>query len=224
MATTFTSFKVWADRCIKLVEGRLSSENRFDQREIIRLLRDTLNSQILADWKQAWIEGERTVDPRYITTIRNLEIEEDEDTGMLFTTIPANYVYIYNHAGIQRVVPVDRENKRQTALIPISPYEMDIYQNLPAGSLEGEWCYEPDRDKIWYPQNEKGEEITKKYNLVDMVIVSLDYSSVGDDDQIPIPPEVYKPVTDTVVDIMLKVIGVPIDKKNDNQPIMAEKQ
>src|SRR3990167_1901611 len=221
--TTYTSLNIFADRIIKLLEGRLSSENRLDRREVVRMIRDATNTLLLAELKKSYEEGESTVDVYYIATYSNLEIEQDDNTEMYFTTIPASYIFLPNHIGIQHVFPIDRENRRGPALIPISPGEMEIYKNLPAGALEGEHCYEPDRDKIWYPQNDRGEEITKRYDSVDMKVVSINYANIDDDAQIPIRAELYKAIMDSVIDTCIKGFQLPVDRVNDNQPVGVEK-
>jgi hypothetical protein len=222
-ATTYTSLNIFADRIIKLLEGRLSSENRLDRREVVRMIRDAINHVLMAEIKRAYVEGEKTIDVHYVATFRNLDIVQDDDTEMYYTLIPTSFVSLYNQQGIQQVTPITREGARGDALIPLSPGEMEIYRNLPAGSLEGLWAYEIDRDRIWYLQNDRGEEIIRKYSEVDMRVVTINYENIDDDAQIPIPGELYKTIMDTVLDTCIKGFQLPVDRVNDNQPVGVEK-
>lgn len=216
--TKFTSFAIMAEQVIKILEARDTSDSRYDEREVIRLLRNQANKLLMADTRQAWVDGERTVDVHYIANYRDIDIKTDSTTGEIYSDIPATYLPLYTHKGIQRVVPVDSSNKRGRSLVPIDPFEMDIYRRLPAGGLDGLWCYEPRIDKIIYPLNYQNQPITKKYKKVDMELVSINFYNKGDDDQIPLPENLYDDMIKGVLEILLPVSTKPVDIVNDNNP------
>lgn len=215
--TKFTSFNIMAEQVQKLVEGRITADKRYDKREIVRLLRHQANRILMAETRQAWIDGERSMDVHYIATYRDVEIKEN-NYGEQYAEIPATFLPIYNHKGIQRVVPVDTSHKRGRALVPIDPFEMDIYRRLPAGGLEGLWCYEPRTDIIIFPLNYKNQSIKTKYKRVDMEIVSINFDGKTDDDQIPLPENLYDDMIKGVLEILLPVSAKPVDVVSDNNP------
>lgn len=215
--TKFTSFAIMAAQVIKILEKRATSDTAYDEREIVRLLRNQANKLLMAEIRQAWVDGERTVDTHFIATYRNIDIQLNS-YGEVYAEIPALFLPIYNHKGIQRVVPVDSSNKRQRALIPIAPYEMDIYRSLPAGGLEGLWCYEPRADVVIFPPNNLNVKFNTRYKKVDMELVSINLNSMTDDDQIHIPENLYDDMIKGVLEILAPFAAKPVDVVNDNNP------
>jgi hypothetical protein len=213
-----TSWKIIAEQCIKLLEGKITADSKYDIREVIRLAKGVANKLLVATIRQAWLDGEKSVDTHYIATFRMVEIKTDETLNECYTDLPSTYIYLYNHTGIQRVVPVTREKSRGPALIPIAPYEMDIYVNLPAGSLDNEWAFEPDRDKIWFKKDPKGNLITKKYTHVDITLISTDLEGLKDTDPLPIPSELFDDIIRGTLEILAPTKQIPVDTVNDNNP------
>jgi hypothetical protein len=211
-----TSWRIIAEQIQKIIEGRATSDSRYDLRELIRLAKGVASKLVFGEIRQAFVDGERTVDSHFLATYKDLVIKIDESTGDNYIDIPGSFMHLYGGQGIQRIVTVDKQGKRGQALIPIMPWEQDIYANLPAGALEGEFCFEADRTKIFFKNNDKDVSLTKKYPKVDVTLVSTDIFELKDTDQLSIPEEIFDNIIRGTLEILLPTKQIPVDVVNDN--------
>lgn len=189
MATTLNKL---SEQVIWLLEkGAKPIDSKLNKQVIARELRQIIHKVIKGEWRQAQADDDKTVDSHYIATFKNITVQLDEDYDKCYSVLPAGYIYLYNHTGIQQVRPMTGDRNVDRPMIPINPGDSFLYDQLNSGRevLKGQWCYEPDRDKVWFTEK-NGHKLTDAgIDKVEIKMVSIDPSDVEDTDTLPLPPE-----------------------------------
>jgi len=195
-----------------------TADSYIDRRVVVQHLRQACHKIFYGEWQQLKADGEKAVSSHYIATFRGVSVKKDEDTGENYCDLPSTYVSLRDFTGVQRVVPFTKKGKVGKAMIPIPPNAMDIYENLPAGALEGQWAYEIDRDRIWFKERCGKTLLQSDIDKVEIKMITLSFESFGDDDPLPLPPEFHYDLFKEVLVVLGAGDQVIKDLTNDNNP------
>lgn len=216
MKTRPTTLRILSAQVIDaLTKNTHTRDSAYDERVVILKLRQIANELMKGEWRQAYIDGERTVSEHFIATYL-CDVELNEERRLCYANIPANYMSLPNHTGVQRVAPATGKTDKDKAMIPINPFEMDIYGGLNAGMLEGQLCYETDRGKIWFRSRFGKNLIDEGIKKVEVKVVAIDPVDVAPDDIFPLPPELHASLVDRVFEYFGVAQGIQQDLVNNN--------
>jgi hypothetical protein len=198
-----------------LTKNAHTRDSAYDERVVMLKLRQIANELMKGEWRQAYIDGERTITEHFIATYI-LDVKLDEERNLCYIDIPANYLNLPNHTGVQRVAPLTGLREKDKAMIPINPFGMDVYGDLNAGIVEGQWCYEVDRRKIWFRPRFGKNPIQDYISRVEVKVVAIDPEDTSPDDIFPLPPELHSTLIDRAMNYFSATQQVNQDFVNDN--------
>lgn len=211
-----TTLRLLASQVINaLTKNANTRDSAYDERVVVLKLRQVANELMKGEWRQAYINGERTVTEHFIATYI-VDVKEDEKKKLCYADVPANYMSLPNHTGIQRVAPITGDDERDRAMIPINPFGMDVYGDLNAGILEGQRCYETDRRKIWFRARFGKNLLEDGIKEVEVKLVAIDPEDVTPDDIFPLPPELHSELVDRTLQYFGAGQAVQQDLVNNN--------
>jgi hypothetical protein len=197
-----------AERAITIIkDGDSARGASIDERDVMSFVRNILSAKMRGDIQQAFVDGEETVSEQFVGTFE-LPVQEDSN-GECFVDMSYSYLNLYNHRGIQRVAPIRDDGAEDRAMIPIAPYEMDIYKDLNAGKeVVRQWCYYPVRGKLRF-ERKQGKNLKTVYPKVAVSMVTIDPNLVGNDEPLPLPANYYY---ETLTEV-LKILGFQQENK-----------
>lgn len=184
-----TTIKKLAEQVIRLLEaGTQPVDSKLSQQVISREIRQIIHVRIRGDMRQAYIDGEKTVDSHYVGTYE-VDVKTDGQ-DRCYIDLP-QYMYLYSHAGVQQIRPLTGSKKTDRPMIPIMPNEMYLYDRINAGRevLKSQWCYELHRDKAYFTEKDGKTLIEKKIKKVEVQSVGVSVDNIADSDIVPLPPE-----------------------------------
>lgn len=197
--------------------GDRSRDNRFDEREVMKVMRQISHRLLKGEWFQARNNGEKNIDGHYIATFNNVTVSNDTVQKRNYCLLPAEYMMLRLDMGIQAVYPMSGiVEKDREAIIPIPSGAMDIFYQLPAGALEGFFSYEVHRNRLYFNPRWGKTMLTEKILKVRIRMVIISPEDIDPDTAYPMPPELQ----DTLISETLKWYGFPgtPDLINDNAP------
>lgn len=212
-----TTFKTLAQQTMRFLSaGTKTADSKLDQRVVIRELRQVASSIVRDEYKEMKLNEEKMVVERFLVTYTGLDVRFDETREQYYTAIPDNYVHLWSGEGVQQVVPMTGDESVDRAMIPLRPFDMELYRSLPAGSFEDQWAYFIDRNRIWYKDNypqakEKRTVADANIKKVMMTIVSLGPQGIKDTDPYPVPMEMERDLITGV----LQLYGYTAEESRD---------
>lgn len=222
-----TTIKTLALQTIRLLEGGgRVVDGDYDERVVMRHIRQAVASQIKADWVASREFGDLNVGAQMIGVFRGCEVQEDtEYEGRNYINLPGAYVNIYNGKGIQRVRPQTKSPSKNRAMIPINPFDMDLYEAIESGIevLRGQFCWEPSRDRIYFTEKNDKTLLDEGIKKVEVTMVTIDPNTVGDNDNYPIPQDMEQAVIAQVLQLYGYTGQEVDDMLNDNNSTKRDK-
>lgn len=146
---------------------------------------------IRTEWFGLKNAGENAVSPYCIATYPNLAVQSDATSGRNYIDLPAQPMNIPGGEGIQQVKPQTGEPDIDRAMVLIKPNEFEMFRSLLVGAeiMKDQFCAEPDRSKIWFTEINDETLLDQDITDVELKMVVIDPSQVGENDAYPIPPE-----------------------------------
>ncbi len=206
-----------------LSKGDQPNDSPYDERVVMRHLRQSASRRIGGSIANVWANGERVVDHNYIATFNDVEIKKDINTEENYCDLPYfGHIFLFNNTQIQRVALKKKQGGYGPAIIPVHAHEMDIYMPLDAGYLENQWYYYPERHKIVFGKRNNKTLIDSEYTHVQIKAVSVDPNSIGDDDYIPVSEDIQADIIRDVIMLLAEGSKIGADmltnvNPNDNQ-------
>jgi hypothetical protein len=185
----------------RLSGGDQSQDSQLDPREVMRYLLQILNEKIPIDYfTNIKIEDDHAVSAQYIF-VATANILKNEIRNEYYINVPTPYIALPHDKGIHEIGPT---NDSCMTFSPCRNGSKALFKGLPAGNLEMNIGYYPERDKIYFVSNPKKKGVTKV--MIKLIVAA------GDD--LVIDPGTEKMLVDEAV----KFFGgkVPQDKVNDN--------
>lgn len=190
MANTLREL-AWQVRRI-IQKGEVSSDYQIGEREVMKIIREVAYKLMKTNWFEMRNLQDKTPDAHFVADFYNQDVKTDNSLFMDYTDLPASYMSLPDNSGVYAVRPMpSQDDQNPKAMIPIQPFDMDIFNNLPAGALEQQWCYEIRRDKIYYHKKSGKRPSEKGITKVIISLASIDPQSVGANDRFPVPPEMH---------------------------------
>jgi len=223
-----TTIRILAERIMRLIKGgNVSRDNQWDERDIQYLVRDVSSELIKGTWFEEMNEGGKGLDSRFVVTFNDIDVKEDSVSGESYIEMPIDsYLRLSDDSGVRSIRPdfsaaetkktKDFENK---AFIPVPNRFKDIYNQLPAGSLEQQVGFEVRKDRVYFTKvNDTNlKELVAK---VTMDVATVDPAAVDIDDALPLPNEYVPRLIGRVFELL--GINVTPDVINDNNPIVTQ--
>ena len=189
--------------------GDQPNDSQLDRREVIRVLCQIINDRVKINFFENYKFGEPGIDGQYIATYKNVAVSLDADTNEYYSTLPSTYVALPNGRGIRQVSSM--KNQRVPFIIRKSG-STGIYNNLPAGKLEGRVGVFPEGNKIIFNGDMNRAGVKKV--LIKLAVGAPE--SVGENDELPLDASAEK----SVIDEAIAFFRTPAmqDKINNNNP------
>jgi hypothetical protein len=194
--------RIIAQQVIRRVSGGdQSRDSKLDLREVTRYMLQILNEQIKIDYlTNIKIEDDHGVSGQYMF-VATATILKDNTRDEFYITLPTAYSALPHEKGLHEISPT---NGKCATFIPCRNGSRALFKGLPAGNLEGNIGYYPERDKVWFVTNPKKKG-------VDKVMIKL---IVGVNDDVVIDPGTEKMLVDKAVEFFSN--RPPQDRINDN--------
>lgn len=191
-----------------LSSGPVPRDSKLSDLYIQTEIRQIANKLLKVEYFNTLNAGDRDVAPHCIGTYT---VAVQESGGRNFATLPAMPMIMPGGVGIQQVKPITSNPEMDHAMIPIMPNEAEIFKPLLIKDeiLKDQWTFEPDRYKVWFSTRNDRTLIEDEITSVEMKICVLDPAQIGEDDILPVPPEME-------IDILKEVLVL-----HGYQPAMA---
>lgn len=203
-----------------LSSGTPSKDSNLNKDYIIAELRQAIHFRIKGDYFQQKNDGSSDVSYHYIATYPDLPVLFDEDKNRCYIDMPSYAILLPGGLGIQEVRPQTGDIEKDVAMIPIMPHEFELFRSLSVGLevMIDQFCWEPDRSKIWFTEANNETLLEAGIETVGMKSVVIDPADVGDDDVLPIPPELELTVMQDVLQLHGYNAVKPADITNNGNP------
>jgi hypothetical protein len=210
MATTKA---ILAQQVIRRISGGdQPADSQLDQREVIKLVVQAMGEKIKENFFENYKLGDPGYDGMYIATYKEQNVLYDSGRGEYYSVIPSNYVALPNGRGILQVSPMRSPRK---AFKIRKAGNVAIYDNLPAGNLQGNLGVYPEGLKLFYTGEVKKAGIIGNKTVI-IKIVSGGPDAIGDNDPLPIDQAAELAVVERALQFLQA--QVPQDKLNNNNP------
>lgn len=185
-----------------LSKGTKPKDSSLNEDYLIAEVRQAAHAKIKGEFYQQKNEGENAVNFLYIGTYSNIEVQFDDDRERCYIDLPAVPMSLPGMQGIQEVRPQTGDVATDVAMIPIMPNELELFRSLNVGSeiFKDQFCFEPSRDKIWFTERDNETLLEADIEEVEVKLVVLDPAQIGDNDTLPVPPEMEM---DIIKDVLM---------------------
>lgn len=156
----------------------------------------------------------------YIATYPNITVSSSEQYTRNYALLPASPLYLPGGIGIQQVRPYTGDIDKDVAMIPIQPHELELFRSLNAGLeiMKDQWCFEPDRDRVWFTENNNKTLLETNIDKVEIKLAVIDPAQVTPTDPLPIPPSMEIDVIQGVLALHGYTAKEATDMVNDGNP------
>lgn len=220
-----------SERILRILNGgNIQRDSKFHQLDVEYLVRDTAAKLIKGEWFAERNEGGKDIDARYIVTFSEIDVEIDAITKENYIVLPfTSYIRLPDGAGIRSIRPdvtgTDTKRTKQEelrAFIPIAARFEDIYFQLPAGSLEGQYGWMVRRDKVYFTK--RYDKTLKEWDIskVAVDVVTTDPAALTEDDPLPLSAELMQQLITEVVTILTQGSPQAVDQINDENPNITD--
>ncbi len=147
----------------------------------------------------------QSVNPVCIATYSSVAVANDTTFKRNYSLLPAYAMNVRdsdgNNVGVQQVRPQTGLPVKDVAMIPIQPHEYELFKSLLVGAelLKDQFTFEVDRNKVWYSKKSDKTLLESSITAVEMKIVVYDPSTIDDDDNYPVPPEMEFEIVKSVL-------------------------
>ena len=198
MATTKA---ILAEQVIrKLSGGDQSRDSQVDRREVIKVIVQIISDKAKINFFENYKFGEPGVEGQYVATYKNLVPVLDTDRTEYYVTIPTNYIALPGGRGIRQVSP--SKNPRKAYVIRAAGNQV-IYNNLPAGGLQGKIGVYPEGNKLYFTGDVIKEGFKNAPKLI-VKVVAAGPDAIGENDALPMDAAAEKMVIDVAFEWMVK--------------------
>lgn len=212
-----TTVKTLAQQVIEAYNrGAQSRDSTLDIREVMRVVRDSASYVMKGEWYAGKKLGMSHIGSHFVAKLP-AKVQKDEQ-GNCYADIPCAYIALPNDMGVLRVKPKTGKENVDVEMIPIPNGTWDIYRGLAAGSLEGQWGYEIERDRVRFTRKRKKTLLEENIKDVTMYLVTMEPSSVADDDPFPMSPDTRQMILERAMQHFGIQESRPQDVINDNTP------
>lgn len=220
-----SSIATVSDRCLRILNGgNIKRDSQFHMLDIQYMVRDTAAKLIKGEWFSERNEGGKDIDARYVVPFGGIAIKVDGVTKENYIDLPfTSYIRLPYGAGIRSVRPETTGTKRtkqleMRAFIPIPARFVDIYFQLPAGSLEGQVGWMVRRNKIYFTKKYEKTLLEWDVKTVAMDVVTTDPAALAETDELPLSSELIQQLITEVVTIFKQGKPEIVDQINDENP------
>lgn len=131
----------------RLSGGDPSSDSQFDEREIELYILQVANSAVKIEYfTNIKAEDQHGVSGQYIYTF-TADVKKDTSRGEEYIEITTPYVSLPNDKGLLEVDPLNGKCKN---FIPVKAGFNSLFKGTPAGNLEGQVGFYPERNKVFF--------------------------------------------------------------------------
>lgn len=218
-----SSIKGIAERVQRILSGgNTPRDSKFHQLDVEYLVRDTAAKLIKGEWFAERNEGGKDIDSRYVVPFDALPVLKDS-FGDNYIDMPVDsYIRLPYGAGIRSIRPDNAgTNTRRTktlevrAFIPIPNRFEDIFFQLPAGSIEGQYGWMVRKDKIYFTKRYEKTLLQYDISKVTMDVVSADPKAIDVEDNLPLSSETVQQLILEVVSLLRDSSPQVVDVIND---------
>lgn len=184
--------KLWYSEQVlnQLQDGFRNRDEKFDQREILVQFDNVINRMAKENYLENWKLGVCGVDDLWTTKFDNIVVNDPDDEGPSWVTIPASYVILPRGTGIQEVTFVNDfetvTKKYFSTVYIVSEKDAISYRRNPAGSMQGGISVFPRGGKLYFSSGMIGST----YGNVSISLVIKDSTAISDSAPYPIPANV----------------------------------
>jgi hypothetical protein len=174
------------ERGPKTTDSKLSE--RHIQTQILQACGKVLKTQWYEDRK---LGADHNVNHLCIATYTDVAITLDEDRGRCFALLPASPEPLPGGLGVQEVKPWKAgDPSEERAMIPLAYGDRELLAGLTAGEeiLSDSFCYELDRDRVWFTEKDNETILDAGIDEVEMKLVIIDPAEYDDNDTLPLSP------------------------------------
>lgn len=186
-----TTLKKLSDQVMRLLSaGPKTKDSKLTIEGIQLELRQVTHKMIKGEWFAMKNDGDHVVNHLYVGTYRDIEVQLDEDRNRCYALLPCYPINLRDHLGIQEVKPQTGDIHKDVAMIPINPMELELFRSLNVGQeiLADQFCYEPDRDRVWFTECDDETLLDSGVDEVEMKLVVVDPAQISATDNYPIDP------------------------------------
>ena len=218
-----SSIKGIAERVQRILNGgNTPRDSKFHDLDVEYLVRDTAAKLIKGEWFNERNEGGKDIDSRYVVPFDGLPVLKDT-FGDNYIDMPVDsYVRLPYGAGIRSIRPDNTgTNTRRTknletrAFIPISNRFEDIYFQLPAGSIEGQYGWMVRKDKVYFTKRYGKTLLEYDISKVRLDVVSADPKAIDTEENLPLSSEMVQQLITEVVTLFTQGAPKVVDVIND---------
>lgn len=173
------------------------------------------------DWYKGKNEGINDVNHLMIQTYEDVEVLNDTTRNRNYATLPAFPMNLPMSMGVQQVKPITGNRTTDVAMIPLLPQEMEMFQSLLVGEeiLKDQFCFELDRNKIWFTEANDKTLLESNINTVEVRMLVIDPTNgIADTDPYPVPPELELDIIKGVLVLHGYNPAQAADMVNDGSP------
>lgn len=198
----------------ELENDKLNFDFKIDEREVFIRVDAIVNELAKNNYLENWKLSGAGIDEGFITTWEPIIVTDQPNGNPSYLTIPSNYAALPKNRGIDEVYPLRYNTTHQSSVVILSHTDFRLYQNNPAGGMQGRlFGYLKGMQLIFGTC-----EVGKKYgNNFGVRLVVKDSGQIANDELYPIPADIEQTVIDTAVAWFKKRILTPTDEVRDNK-------
>ena len=183
--------------------GQVSSDSKFDDREIFVLTELVVNTLIANQFQES-----KEVLGGYIIPFKDVIVLFDEDRNEFYSNLPARAAILPDDLGILQVSPMQDQ---QLIFIKRKHGALAVFRNLEAGNLLGRTSYYVEGEKIFYIN------IPKYYKDKGVLVKQIaNVDGIDENAQIPISAAKELNLFQIVSQIITEQSAATQEKINDN--------
>ena len=204
-----------------LEKGPRTRDSKLSPAYVQELIRQSAHKLLKAEHYQNMNDGERTVNPLVIATY-TATVLNDSTRHRNYVATPGYPMNLPETHGIFQVRPLTGQVAVDKAMIPLDPFELEMFSSSSAGAevFKDQFMFEPDRDKIWFTENNGVTllNFTPAITTVEIRQALIDPTQVDENDNFPVPPEMETDIIRDVLSYHGYTGGEIHDMINDGNP------
>ena len=199
-----TTKKKIAAQVIRLLSGgNPTKDSNLNEKYIMEEVGQVAHKLIKGEYYELKNAFDEPLQHTYIATYTNITVTNDTQRQRNYALLPARPMHLPGGLGIQEVSPYTGKPAIDVPMIPLMPHEISLFRGLNTGMeiFKDSWCWEPDRDRVWFTEMNDETLIDKSITAVEMKLAVIDPAQVGETDELPVCPEME-------IDIIREVLAL----------------
>jgi hypothetical protein len=201
----------------QLSNDKLNIDFRIDEREVFLKMDEVVNNMARKSFLENWQLSSAYLDELFISTWDGdnaIDVVDAEDQPS-HLVLPAHWVDLPRNAGIQEIYPLERGEYMQSVVI-ISHGDLRMYQNNPAGNMQGRLFGYPKGNLFIFGEENVGGKFGEKFGVR---LAVRDSSFIAANAPYPVPSDKLLELKTRLVIWFRERLAIGSDKVRDSNTV-----